>query len=104
MITGRARRSAAPFLTLTRPWVQERFGEDEDPFPIPYQVLARWNIRDRAAKPDQIEHHDLFFTPDDLGGMEGIAKWMKAAEKYRSTLGAPWARALPLRCSSRTDS
>jgi hypothetical protein len=60
---------------------------DEDGVPVPFEVIARWNIRDRAAKPDQIEPHDVYFTFEDLGAMEGIAKWMKAAAEYRSTLG-----------------
>ncbi len=68
--------------------VRELDPEDESKVtPFPFEVFARWNIQDRAAKPDQIEPHELFFTFDDLGGMEGIEKWMRAAKKYRSTLG-----------------
>lgn len=55
--------------------------------PFPFEVFARWNIQDRAAKPDEIEPHEMFFTFADLGGMEGIEKWMRPAKKYRSTLG-----------------
>ena len=74
--------------------VRERAGHDS--IPTPYEVIARWSIRDLAKQPDQVDHHNLYFTFDDLGGMEGLAKWMKAAAKYRSALGrAMSTRATP---------
>ena len=61
--------------------------DDTKDRPFPFELFATWNIRDRAAKPDEISNHELFFTFDDLGGMDGITKWMRAAKQYRSTLG-----------------
>jgi hypothetical protein len=72
---------------LVRPGRGATEGEGSEGVPTSYQIFARWNIQDRAAKPNQIEHHELYFTLEHLGGMDGIANWMKAATTYRSTLG-----------------
>jgi len=65
--------------------------DDTKDRPFPFELFATWNIRDRADKPDEIQNHELFFRFDDLGGMDGITKWMRAAKQYRSTLGRTMA-------------
>lgn len=65
--------------------VRERPNGDD--IPMPFEVISRWSIRDLAKKPDQIDHHDLYFTFEDLGGVDGLAKWMTVAATYRSALG-----------------
>ncbi|MGC5567570.1 hypothetical protein ACPYPG_32640 [Streptomyces sp. FR-108] len=48
---------------------------------------ADWMVRDTSKKPGIIHAHKMFFTFDDLGGIQGLAYWMEAAERHRSTLG-----------------
>ncbi|MFI9774624.1 hypothetical protein ACIHCV_07925 [Streptomyces sp. NPDC051956] len=43
--------------------------------------------RDTSEKPGIIHPYQMLFTFDDLGGIEGLAGWMEAAERHRSTLG-----------------
>ena len=49
-------------------------------------VWSAWTaLRKASDKP--LRASDLFFSLDDLGGMDGVAEWMKVAEKYRTALG-----------------
>jgi hypothetical protein len=45
-----------------------------------FTVWSAWT----ALRKDGIEppRHDLFFTLDDIGGMNVFAEWMRVAEKY----------------------
>lgn len=49
-------------------------------------VHRQWRA---VAEPDgkPPEHHDLYFTYQDFGGVEGVARWMNAVSVYRGTLG-----------------
>jgi hypothetical protein len=38
-----------------------------------------------------LRRHDLYFTLNDIGGMEGLSEWMEVAETYRSPLGRAMA-------------
>jgi hypothetical protein len=78
--------------------------EEHKAYSVPFEIMSQWNIRDTASKPDQIEFQDLFFSLDDLGGMDGVAKWMKAAREHRSTLGRTMSTLQARACSSRIDS
>jgi hypothetical protein len=52
----------------------------------PVDYLAEWNARpDEQKRPPN--EHDMAFTFTELGGMDGVAEWLKVAAKYRSTLG-----------------
>ncbi|MEU8954520.1 hypothetical protein AB0C93_09460 [Streptomyces sp. NPDC048518] len=48
---------------------------------------ADWMVRDTSKKPGLLHSHKMFFAFDDLGGIQGLADWMEAAERHRSTLG-----------------
>ncbi|MFF7563816.1 hypothetical protein ACFZB4_28050 [Streptomyces pseudovenezuelae] len=50
-------------------------------------LYADWMARDTSQKPGIIDPHEMLFTFDDLGGVKGLAGWMEAAERHRSTLG-----------------
>ena len=53
-----------------------------------FTVWSAWTaLRKDGMQPP----HDLFFTLDDIGGMNGFAEWMRVAEKYRSQLGRAMA-------------
>src|SRR6266508_1526531 len=51
----------------------------------PVDYLAEWNARpDEQKRPPRT--NDMAFTFTELGGMDGVAKWLKVAAKYRSML------------------
>jgi hypothetical protein len=55
-----------------------------------FTVWSAWTaLRKEGMRP--LWRHDLFFTLDDIGGMKGLAEWMKVAETYRSPLGRTMA-------------
>jgi hypothetical protein len=55
-----------------------------------FTVWSAWTaLRKEGMRP--LWRHDLFFTFDDIGGMKGLAEWMKVAETYRSPLGRTMA-------------
>lgn len=45
---------------------------------------AQWS--NRSAPCDPVKRHDMYFTFDDLGGMDGVARWLDVAERYRTEL------------------
>jgi ApeA N-terminal domain 1 len=53
---------------------------------LPADYLAEWNARPDAQKRPPNEH-DMAFTLTELGGMNGVAKWVRLAARYRSMLG-----------------
>jgi hypothetical protein len=54
-----------------------------------FTVWSAWTaLRTEGMEPPR---HDLLFTLDDIGGMNGLAEWMRVAEKYRTPLGRAMA-------------
>ncbi|WSB86673.1 hypothetical protein OHA60_24395 [Streptomyces cellulosae] len=53
----------------------------------PIDFFAEWITRDTSTKPGKIHPPEMFFTFDDLGGIEGVRKWLETANRHRSTLG-----------------
>jgi hypothetical protein len=52
----------------------------------PVDYLAEWNVRpDEQKRPPGM--HNMAFTFTELGGIDGVAEWLKVAAKYRSMLG-----------------
>jgi hypothetical protein len=45
---------------------------------------AQWSNRTDPCDP--VKRHDMYFTLDDLGGMDGVGRWLAVAEKYRTEL------------------
>lgn len=50
-----------------------------------YAQFAGANIHQGKGKPRPT---DIFFTFDDIGGLDGIARWLKNSDKYRSVMGS----------------
>lgn len=46
---------------------------------------ARWSARSDPTDP--VTKHDMYFTFDDIGGVDGVGRWMVLAEHYRTELG-----------------
>lgn len=58
--------------------------------PVPVEYLANWIAQpDANSRPPS--DHDMVFTFEELGGIEGAARWLDVAEKYRTMLGAVMA-------------
>jgi len=54
--------------------------------PVPIDLFVAWNTQ--ADKPTRRLHeHDLLFTFDHLGGIEGVRRWTDAAAQHRGGLG-----------------
>ncbi|MFJ7968565.1 hypothetical protein [Streptomyces sp. NPDC096324] len=62
-------------------------GSDGSQHRMPIGFFTEWIPRDSSKKPGKIHPSDMFFTFDDLGGIEGVAKWMETVNRHRSTLG-----------------
>lgn len=45
---------------------------------------AQWSNRSEPCDP--VKRHDMYFTLDDLGGMDGVGRWLAVAERYRTEL------------------
>lgn len=54
---------------------------------VPINYFTEWITRDTSAKPGKIHASNMFFTFDDLGGIEGVRSWLETANRHRSTLG-----------------
>lgn len=46
---------------------------------------AQWS--NRSAPRERVKAHDMYFTFDDLGGIDGIGRWLAVAADYRTELG-----------------
>lgn len=46
---------------------------------------VRWSNRSASREP--IKNHDMYFTFDDLGGIDGVGRWLAVAADYRTELG-----------------
>lgn len=72
-------------LKLEHPdFISSRSEEEKRTRRTPISYYARW-----TCPPDKrrVRPHDLFFTFEDFGGAEGLGRWLKVAEKYRTELG-----------------
>jgi ApeA N-terminal domain 1 len=52
---------------------------------LPIEYLAEWKARPDQKRPPN--EYDMAFTFMELGGMDGVVKWLRVAAKYRSMLG-----------------
>jgi hypothetical protein len=52
----------------------------------PITVRAQWTA-DGAQRSERWSSHAAYFGLEDLGGMQGLAKWLAVAGKHRETLG-----------------
>lgn len=50
---------------------------------------ARWS--NRSASSDPVKRHDMYFTLDDFGGVDGVGRWLNVAERYRTELSRAMA-------------
>lgn len=59
-------------------------GQTERPLPIHFG--AQWSVRSEARSRTLMDH-DMSFTLDDLGGIEGVQAWHEVAKRNSETLG-----------------
>ncbi len=73
------------FVQISHPDVYQQL-PDERTIPVAIDIFARWNVRSERSSA-RLHRPDFLFTFQDFGGIEGICRWMDAAEKHRSSLG-----------------
>ncbi|MCX5407225.1 hypothetical protein OHA37_25575 [Streptomyces sp. NBC_00335] len=54
---------------------------------IPITLFAEWIARDTSKKPGIRHAAEMFFTFDELGGIDGVSNWMESMVRHRDTLG-----------------
>lgn len=67
------------------PDLRRMVGESEHRLPI--KLLTDWIPRDTSNSSGQRHAVHMFFTFDELGGIDGVKKWMDAMSRHRSALG-----------------
>ncbi|WP_214323065.1 HEPN domain-containing protein [Nonomuraea sediminis] len=60
---------------------------DDNAHPRPVEFFAKWNNRDTSKTPGSMRLQDIYFTFEQFGGVEGVARWLDQVERYRSALG-----------------
>lgn len=73
------------FVRFWHPDVYRQLDEGRT-FPEAIDMFARWSAK--SEKPTRrLYEHDLLFTIQNLGGIEGVRRWMDVAERNRGALG-----------------
>ncbi|MER7636949.1 hypothetical protein [Streptomyces sp. NPDC126522] len=72
-------------LTFWHPDVGLDVGASRNRTPISF--FTEWIPRDTSKKPGNIQASEMFFTFDDLGGIDGVRNWLETANRHRTTLG-----------------
>lgn len=69
-------------------WHPEVLRETPDGKRMPeaVDVFVEWNARAEKSTR-RLHEHDLLFTFEHLGGIDGVRRWMDAADRHRSGLG-----------------
>ena len=60
---------------------------------LPINVYSQWIGTERSTTNERIHPSTILFTFDDLGGLDGIRRWLEIADKYASlisTLVSHW--------------
>lgn len=73
------------FVRFWHPDVERRLG-DARTVPVAIEMFAQWTARSEKP-PRRLHQYDLLFTFEQLGGMEGVGRWMDVAEQHRGGLG-----------------
>jgi hypothetical protein len=72
-------------VTLTHPRVVRRgTHRGRRPQRLPVEFYARWSAHDYQEAAPSL--HDMLFTLPDLGGLPGLGRWMRVAERYQHQL------------------
>ncbi len=83
---GTGRTAAFTRLVLKHPEVTRTINEG-DTYELPIELHAQWNTRRDEGAKRPLSPHEMLFTLADLGGTEGLARWLEVASRYRSELG-----------------
>lgn len=81
---GTGRTAAFEEITLRHPEVSQQMGEKKRQIPI--ELTAPWTVR-LPVPQKEMKIHDVVFSLPDIGGMEGVSKWLDVAKKNQSALG-----------------
>lgn len=53
----------------------------------PIEFFAPWNSKDKSKTPGKLSLHEMFFTYTQLGGIDGVGRWLESAARHRGALG-----------------
>lgn len=91
---GTGKHAGYSTLTLQHPEVRLPAMPGEFGPPASIELIGRWRVVSQEG-PENLNWHDMFFTLADLGGMEGVERWLAVAAAHRSELG----RVMATKCS-----
>ena len=80
---GTGRIASFDVLTLLHPDASRERVTGEN-IRVPFELLAQWTVSD-SDEPTR-SHHEMFFTLEDLGGLDGVARWLDVAATHRTSL------------------
>lgn len=84
---GLDRSAAIKSISFRHPHIYRTYGKEEsrkDYLSIDYYAQLEDSRRRQAAKT--LHEHDMMFTLPDIGGVQGIQRWMEVARFHRSSL------------------
>ena len=55
--------------------------------PRAVELYTRWNESGTVGSTEAIDQHKILLTFDDIGGVDGIARWLSVANEYRTVTG-----------------
>ena len=77
--------SAMTDLALEHP---QQASDDSETEEVPIKIYTMSIGNYAAGPPGGLSHSKMLFTFSDLGGIEGIARWLQVASRYRIAVGA----------------
>jgi hypothetical protein len=83
---GTGRDAVVEGMSFRRPDLVEKIGPTGER-EVPIEYFVPWSVRDSSKKPGELQPHEMYFSFQQLGEMDGVARWMNAADKHRSALG-----------------
>ncbi len=79
---GTGRNAAFSAIDLRHPDLTTQVGDKS--IKLPVDMFAQWQLASDVVKT--LPTHDMYFTLDHLGGMQGVERWLPVAGRYRSAL------------------
>lgn len=81
---GTDRTAAYSKVSVRHPDVVHKVGDKT--YDVPIEMFATWQV-ERGEERRTLTHHEMFFTLPDIGGFDGIERWLTITAKHRSALG-----------------
>lgn len=79
---GTGRNAAFSSIDLRHPDLTQKIGDKSREVPV--EMFAQWHLVSGAVKT--LLTHEMYFTLDHLGGLQGVERWLPIAARHRSAL------------------